>query len=890
MPTKFKVKRSTVSSVTPTTGDIDTGELAINLPDRKLFTSNGSAVYELGSNQTNLSVSANLTIGASGDLVFTPGAGIYANGSLGTAGFVLHSNATSVYWAAASGTGTVTSVATGNGLTGGPITTTGTISVLANNGIVANTTGVYVNANTGLVANVTGVYVNSTYIGTLSANNTTYLNGQLAAYYTNATNITTGTLPWAQAPTGTVNTSSTFTFSGIQTYNANVVIGSTGELVFNTAAGIYANGSLGTAGQVLTSNATTVYWSTPATGTVTSVATGNGLTGGTITGTGTISVVANSGIVANSTGTFVNANNGITANSTGVFVRANTGLVANATGVYVNSTYIGTLSANNASFLGGTAAASYVQNTDSRTLSGNLVFTGANVLLQSASLGGTATNFVNNFIINTNVGNASYLRFYHSRHTTGADWTGASTRIQQRIDVTDMGYLEFNPSGYAQGIALYGTSGSGLVVSQTGNVVTSTNTFTVGTASYFVSNGNVGIGTSSPAAKLDVNGGIVSRAVASEGGEIQLNNPDNLAAGLVVDVSAADSGRIFNTRNNSQITIGQLTGTGGIITLYTEASERVRVAANGNVGVGTSSPGSALHAYGNGAEIRAENTTTSQYASSRLRLKGPAGTARSSVLVHGNDNVGGTNPYFAIEGHNSSETYIKSMALFYHASDYWYFPYTIRSPIFYDSDDTNSYFEGPQLFMRGSAPTVYFRDTNHNSAMIHCNSNLLYFLRGGNDTTSWTQVNSQWPLYLNLTNNDAILGGSFNAVGNITAYYSDRRLKTNIKPITGAIDKLKQINGVYYKNNDFAKSVGYTDEDEQVGVISQEVEKVLPHVVKRAPFDIEYDETDRTKIKSKSGEDYKTVQYDRLVPLLIEAIKEQQVEIEKLKAAIAKEV
>jgi hypothetical protein len=163
-------------------------------------------------------------------------------------------------------------------------------------------------------------------------------------------------------------------------------------------------------------------------------------------------------------------------------------------------------------------------------------------------------------------------------------------------------------------------------------------------------------------------------------------------------------------------------------------------------------------------------------------------------------------------------------------------------------------------------------------------------LRVAKDSTSWTQVNGQWPCYFNLTNNDAVLGGAFYAVGNITAYYSDRRLKTNIKPITGAIDKLKQINGVYYKNNDFAKSVGYTDEDEQVGVISQEVEKVLPHVVKRAPFDIEYDETDRTKIKSKSGEDYKTVQYDRLVPLLIEAIKEQQVEIEKLKAAIAKEV
>jgi hypothetical protein len=62
-----------------------------------------------------------------------------------------------------------------------------------------------------------------------------------------------------------------------------------------------------------------------------------------------------------------------------VSVLANTGIVANATGVFVNATYISTLTANNANNLGGTAAASYVQNTDSRTLSGNLVFSGANV-------------------------------------------------------------------------------------------------------------------------------------------------------------------------------------------------------------------------------------------------------------------------------------------------------------------------------------------------------------------------------------------------------------------------------------------------------------------------------------------------------------------------------
>jgi hypothetical protein len=95
---RIQHKRSTVSGVVPTTSDVSAGELGINLADRKLFTSNGSAVFELGSNLSNLAVSANLTVGASGTIVLTPGAGVYANNTLGTAGQVLTSNSTSVYW------------------------------------------------------------------------------------------------------------------------------------------------------------------------------------------------------------------------------------------------------------------------------------------------------------------------------------------------------------------------------------------------------------------------------------------------------------------------------------------------------------------------------------------------------------------------------------------------------------------------------------------------------------------------------------------------------------------------------------------------------------------------------------------------------------------------
>ena len=126
--------------------------------------------------------------------------------------------------------------------------------------------------------------------------------------------------------------------------------------------------------------------------------------------------------------------------------------------------------------------------------------------------------------------------------------------------------------------------------------------------------------------------------------------------------------------------------------------------------------------------------------------------------------------------------------------------------------------------------------------------------------------------------------GEIRATNNITAYYSDERLKENIKPIPSALSKLLTLRGVTYNSNELAEQYGYMDKKEQVGVIAQEVEKVLPQIVVPAPFDIAQD-ADGNEY-SKSGENYKTVQYDKLVPLLIEAIKEQQETIINLQRRI----
>lgn len=113
--------------------------------------------------------------------------------------------------------------------------------------------------------------------------------------------------------------------------------------------------------------------------------------------------------------------------------------------------------------------------------------------------------------------------------------------------------------------------------------------------------------------------------------------------------------------------------------------------------------------------------------------------------------------------------------------------------------------------------------------------------------------------------------GNIVATGEITAYFSDERLKTNVTPITNAVNLVMSMNGIYYNPNQLAAElVGENTLSHKVGLLAQEVERVLPQVIRHAPFDIGDDGT------SRSGEFYKTLHYERLVPLLVEAVKEQQ--------------
>jgi hypothetical protein len=168
--------------------------------------------------------------------------------------------------------------------------------------------------------------------------------------------------------------------------------------------------------------------------------------------------------------------------------------------------------------------------------------------------------------------------------------------------------------------------------------------------------------------------------------------------------------------------------------------------------------------------------------------------------------------------------------------------------------------------------------------------NMRLFWHSGNTGTLFATLDTRYALshshpYLNTAGGtitgDLTVNGTIYGKKEVWAHYSDERLKTDITTIDSPIEKVNKLTGFYYKENELAKSLGCDNDQRQVGISAQDVKSVLPEAVGLAPVDIIQDENG--DIKSKSGEDYLTVNYAKIVPLLIESIKELSAEVEKLK-------
>lgn len=124
--------------------------------------------------------------------------------------------------------------------------------------------------------------------------------------------------------------------------------------------------------------------------------------------------------------------------------------------------------------------------------------------------------------------------------------------------------------------------------------------------------------------------------------------------------------------------------------------------------------------------------------------------------------------------------------------------------------------------------------------------------------------------------------GTLRASNNITAFFSDQRLKNVTGPIDSPLKRIQHFDGVYYQPSDLAYKIAHEHSSvRKVGFIAQEIQKALPEVVTTAPFD------SNKHGHSISGENYLTVNYSKVVPLLIEALKEQQKQIDYVQSKLA---
>jgi hypothetical protein len=277
-------------------------------------------------------------------------------------------------------------------------------------------------------------------------------------------------------------------------------------------------------------------------------------------------------------------------------------------------------------------------------------------------------------------------------------------------------------------------------------------------------------------------------------------------------------------------------------------NERVRITSAGNLGINTTSPTAILHVSGTTGGV--------------FEVDGSS-TAQNALYVSASGNVGiGT----AVPSTPSGRT-----GLIIRPTN----SQTSSEIVVQSNNNTNGGFVGlaiSNIFNDGAA--IYQRSGSH----LRFGTNDLERMRiteTGNvgigmigaayrlDVSGSTRISGSLAVG-NILPSATV--GRIDASNDVVAFStSDARFKTNIFPISSSLDKIKQISGVEF---DWIPDVKHGYEGHDVGVIAQELEKVLPEVV------------------TTRDNGYLAVKYEKIVPLLIEAIKEQQKQIDELRTRL----
>jgi fibronectin-binding autotransporter adhesin len=454
----------------------------------------------------------------------------------------------------------------------------------------------------------------------------------------------------------------------------------------------------------------------------------------------------------------------------------------------------------------------------------------------------------------------------------GTDGNGVSTQALNWVSTT---------TGYAAGLANTNaaSNGHGLALKiASANAGTAALDISQGTlASPGTSllrvrgDGQVGIGTSSPTQRLDVEGGILARGngpISNQGAYLQWNRSGGAGETWLINQQGGGSGGIrfgSATTSNTVTEWARFDGSGNLGLGTTNPSQKLDVRGNlrlgdDGAGVGT---GPAIEWVGPGFStdpvgIYRVNTAADQ---SQLRVVvGDNPDANDKFVVGrmpGTSSEGGIpggtfTPSFTVRGDGNVGIGTAAPAAGLHVDVSESGSSTALGVLLRGGTSGN-----PSLELRGSSSSPYIDFVE--------NTNLNY------STRLISQAGSLSLLWGNSGTKPAAI---FNVEGGIQAtniiYTSDRRFKQHIRPLTSALTSVLALRGVRYEWNALGVQRGGTAGAGQVGLIAQELEQIYPELV------------------STGADGYKAVNYAQLTPVLIEAIKELKAENDALKAAAAR--
>jgi hypothetical protein len=499
---------------------------------------------------------------------------------------------------------------------------------------------------------------------------------------------------------------------------------------------------------------------------------------------------------------------------------------------------------------------------------------------------------------NTRTGNLGHIEY--AATSTGNHMFFTTNSKTERMRITTGGNIGFGTNNPNANLHLHGNAASQNVrISFTDNTsgVATTDGFCIGKDAtqkgyiYNTENADIEIGTNNTA-RITISGsgaistnnnninagsgtitattfsGALSGNATSAGG---LTGTPNITVGTI-----STSGAITTNNNNINAGSGTITATTFSGALSGNATSAGGLTGTPNITVGTISTSGAITTNNNNINAGSGTITAATFsgalsgnATSATNASGLTGTPNITVGTISCSTITGSGQLNQLTNNTDGAVGLNIKNNSSGSSAYSYLGVQ------------NSAGTACSIFLNSSTRTT---DGGINTATLRNDAGDLVLATAGNAAYIYLK-NSNGNVGINIINPKEKLDvdGNIIASGSITSFgdYSDERLKDREGNIENPLDIVDKLQGFYYRPNKTANDLGIKGNKRDLGISAQDVEKILPDLVNIAPVDVGYDE--EKNIISKTGSNYLTVNYEKMIPLLIESIKELNKNINALK-------